>query len=276
MPLVTTGSGPPVDGMSTAPRGSRMYATERQQLLLSRVRADGRLDVRALADELGVTPETVRKDLSVLARAGLVHRVHGGALPVERVTIETAVTERVDHAAAKRAIARAALAELPDSGSIYLECGSTTQCLAELLPDDRRLVVVTNSLPIALLLVARPNLTVITLGGRVRAVTLAEVDNFALRSLDEIVVDVAFLGTNGISLHRGLTTPDSAEAAVKRASLSVADRRVLLADGSKIGAVALWRYGAVSDVEVLITDRSADAALLAQLRAAGPRVVCVD
>ena len=255
---------------------TRLYATERQQLLLSRARADGRLDVKAVAEELQVTPETVRKDLAVLARAGLVRRVHGGALPVERVAMETAIADRIDHADAKRAIARAALAELPDTGAIYLESGSTTHYLAELLPEDRRLVVITNSLPIALLLAAKPNLTVITLGGRVRGVTLAEVDSFALRSLSEIVVDVAFLGTNGISVRRGLTTPDSAEAAVKRATLGIADKRVLLADSSKLGAVALWRYGAASDIDVLITEAAADDALVAQLRAAGPRVVLAD
>jgi DeoR family fructose operon transcriptional repressor len=253
-----------------------MYATERQQLLLAKARSEGRLDTAAIADELQVTPETVRKDLAVLARAGLVRRVHGGALPVERVAMEKAIADRIEHAEAKRAIARAALRELPDTGAVYLESGSTTQYFAEQLPEDRRLLVITNSLPIALMLAPKPTFTVVTVGGRVRGVTLAEVDSFALRSLQEIAVDVAFLGTNGISARRGLTTPDSAEAAVKRATLGIADKRVLLADSSKIGTVAVWRYGAVSDIDVLVTDGAADEALLSQIRAAGPQVVIAD
>ena len=252
--------------------GRRLYATERQERILARARAEGRVDVARVAEELQVTPETIRKDLDLLEQAGFVRRVHGGAFPVERGALEKSITDRIDHAGEKLAIARRALDEVPDSGSIFIEAGSTTQRLAEILPDNRSLVVITNSLPAAVLLAARPGGTVITLGGRVRDVTLGEVGPFALRSLKELAVDVAFLGANGISVHRGLTTPDSAEADVKRAIIAAASRRVLLADSSKIGTVALWRYGSVSDVQVLITDGNADPADVAQLRAAGPDV----
>jgi DeoR family transcriptional regulator, fructose operon transcriptional repressor len=256
-------------------RSHRLYAAERQQLILTRARIDGHVEVQLAADDLGVTPETIRKDLQVLERGGLMRRVHGGALPVERVVTEPAFADRIDHAEAKSAIANRALAELPDTGAIFIESGSTTLRFAEMLPEDRPLVVITNSLPAALILAPKPAFTVITLGGRVRGVSLAEVDTFALRSLREIVVDVAFLGANGISVQRGLTTPDSAEADVKRATLAIAQKRVVLADGSKMGAVALWRYGAVADIDVLVTDASADPALISQVQAAGPQVAVV-
>jgi DeoR family fructose operon transcriptional repressor len=145
-----------------------------------------------------------------------------------------------------------------------------------MLPENRQLVVITNSLPAALALAARPGYTVITLGGRVRDVTLGEVGQFALRSLQELSVDIAFLGSNGISVQRGLTTPDAAEADVKRAIITAAARRVLLADSSKIGAVALWRYGSVSDIDLLITDAGAADADIAALRSAGPRVLVAN
>jgi DeoR family fructose operon transcriptional repressor len=265
----------PADGAQSVD-GRRLYAPERQERILRRARTDGRVDVAVVATELQVTPETIRKDLQILERAGLVRRVHGGAFPAERVSLETAMADRVDHADAKMAIARRALSELPESGSIFIEAGSTTQRLAEILPDNRNLVVITNSLPAAMALAARPNFTVITLGGRVRDVTLGEVGNLALRSLAELTITVAFLGTNGISVHRGLTTPDSAEAEVKRAILAAADTRILLADASKIGSVALWRYGSLSDIEALITDSSADPGILAGIRAAGPRTILAD
>ena len=123
----------------------------------------------------------------------------------------------------KERIAKAALAELPTEGSVLLDAGTTTARLAELLPSDRDLTVVTNALPIALTLSVRPGLTLLLLGGRVRGRTLAAVDDWALQGLRDVNVDVAFVGTNGISVERGLTTPDPAEGAVKRAMIAAAE-----------------------------------------------------
>jgi DeoR family transcriptional regulator, fructose operon transcriptional repressor len=162
------------------------------------VRRHGRVDVATLAEELAVTTETVRRDLDQLERRGLVRRVHGGALPVERLRLEAEVSERsLAMAAENERIAKAALAHVPHEGTVLIDAGTTTARLAELLPDDRELTVVTNSLPIALTLATRLRLTVLTVGGRVRGKTLAQVDRWALRSLAEIRVDVAFLATNG-------------------------------------------------------------------------------
>ena len=115
--------------------------------------------------------------------------------------------------------------------------------------------------PIALLLAPRTDLTVITLGGRVRAVTLGEVDSFAIRSLRDIHVDVAFLGTNGFSVPHGLTTPDQSEAEFKRETLRVGETTVLLADRTKLGQASVWRYGELDAIDVLVTDAEPDAEL---------------
>ena len=108
-----------------------MYAEERQQEILRIARADGRVDVAALADELNVTPETIRRDLTMLERAGVLRRVHGGAIPVERIGFEPALAARdavlIDE---KERIAKAALAEVPDEGAIILDAGTTTARLA--------------------------------------------------------------------------------------------------------------------------------------------------
>ena len=108
-----------------------------------------------------------------------------------------------------------------------------------------------------------------TLGGRVRGVTSAEVDSWAARTLSEINVDVAFLGANGISLDRGLTTPDPAEAAIKRLMLGCARRRILLSDHSKINQVATHKYGDLADIDLLITDTGITTADDKALNAAG-------
>ncbi|MDQ1636349.1 MAG: DeoR family transcriptional regulator, fructose operon transcriptional repressor [Frankiaceae bacterium] len=251
-----------------------MYAEERQTDIVGRARSQGRVDVTFLAEEFGVTTETVRRDLTVLERHGLLRRVHGGAIPVERLGFEPALATRdTVMVAEKERIAKAALAEVPEQGAILLDAGTTTGRLAEILPTERELTVVTNSVPIVMTLSHRANLTLLLLGGRVRRTTLAAVDAWALAALADTYVDVAFIGTNGISVERGLTTPDPAEAAVKRAMLAASRRGVVVADHSKIGADQLARFGSLEDIDVFVTDSGADPLVADELAAAGPRVV---
>ncbi len=251
-----------------------MYAEERLQLIVGRARAEGRVDVAALAAELEVTAETVRRDLTSLERQGLLRRVHGGAIPVERLGFEPAVGQRAEHfLAEKDRIAKAAIAELPVEGAILLDSGTTTARIAELLPVDCELTVVTNSLPIALTLSIRPNLQVLVTGGRVRSRTLAGVGDWTGDALASVRVDVAFLGANGVSAAYGLTTPDQSEAAAKRAMIRAARRPVVVADHSKLGADYFARFGELNEIDALITDTGADDGLVAELEAAGLRVV---
>lgn len=251
-----------------------MYAEERQQHIAGLARTAGRVDVAELAAALQVTAETVRRDLTLLERQGVLRRVHGGAIPVERLGFEPALAARDGvMTAEKDRIAKAALAEVPEEGAILLDAGSTTARLAELLPGDRPLTVVTNALPMALGLVSRPSITVLLLGGRVRGRTLASVDSWATDALADTFVDVAFLATNGVSVRRGLTTPDHAEAATKRAMIASAARVVLLADHTKVGIDHLARFGAVEQVDTLITDSGLDERTAVELAGAGPRVV---
>jgi DeoR family transcriptional regulator, fructose operon transcriptional repressor len=251
-----------------------VYAEERLQLIVARARSQGRVDVAALAAELGVTPETVRRDLTSLERQGLLRRVHGGAIPVERLGFEPAVGQRAErNVEEKDRIAKAAIAELPVEGAILLDSGTTTARIAEMLPLDCELTVVTNSLPIALTLSVRPNLQVLITGGRVRSRTLAGVGDWTGNALATVRVDVAFLGANGVSVSHGLTTPDQAEAAAKRAMIRAARRPVVVADHSKLGADYFARFGEVTEIDTLITDTGADDDLVADLESAGLRVV---
>jgi DeoR family transcriptional regulator, fructose operon transcriptional repressor len=251
-----------------------MYAAERQQWLLTRARDAGRVDVALTAEELDVTPETIRRDLSALEKQGLLQRVHGGAIPAGRLGFEPGVSARDTSAThEKERIAKAALDEIGDASTVLLDAGTTTARLASLLPTDRALTVVTNALPIASQLAARPNITLLLLGGRVRGTTMAAVDEWALGQLADLTADVAFLGTNGYSPDRGLTTPDHAEAAVKRAILSASRRAVVLADSTKHGADQFVRFGRIDQVDALITDSGLDERSAAAIEAAGPKVV---
>jgi len=253
-----------------------VYAEERQHAIATLVTERGRLAVTAVAEEFGVTTETVRRDLSILERAGMVRRVHGGAVPAGALTlVETGLGERHGtRTEAKRAIAAAALSLLPAAdGSVLLDGGSTTAALADVLPSDRRLYVATNSVPIAARLSASPGVTLHVLGGRVRGITQTAVGDATVRALRDLRLDVVFLGTNGISPGHGFSTPDEAEAATKRAMVRAAQRVIVLADSSKLGREHLMRFAAVEDVDVLVTDNGADPGVVAELETTGIEVL---
>lgn len=253
-----------------------MYAEERQQAIASLVIANGRASVAELAQAHDVTNETVRRDLAALEKAGVLRRVHGGAVPVRALhLVEAGVGEReATRAEHKDAIAAAAAELLPQDGStVLLDAGTTTARIAAHLPTDRELVVVTNSIPVAARLAALPSVSLQLLGGRVRGVTQAAVGEQTLRVLDTLRVDMAFIGTNGISVRHGLSTPDSDEAAVKRAMVNAANYVVAVADSSKIGREDFVSFAPLSSVDTLITDAEITAADRAQLTDHGVEVV---
>ncbi|GAB2923294.1 DeoR/GlpR family DNA-binding transcription regulator [Rhodococcus aerolatus] len=251
-----------------------MFAEERQQQVLALARRDGRVGVTDLAARLDVTPETIRRDLGLLEQAGVLRRVHGGAIPVERLGAEPGLDERDRAAAAEKdRIAVAALDQLAGARSLLLDAGSTTARLADLLPDDPGLTVFTNSPTVVTRLVTRPRLTVVLLGGRVRARTLAAVGATTLEQLERLHADVAVLGTNGVSVERGLTTPDPEEAAVKAAMVRAGRWTVALADSAKVGSDHLVRFAELRAVDVLVTDTGLGEDAARALTAAGPEVV---
>ena len=253
-----------------------MYAEERQQAIAQLVTETGRWSVNDLAARFTVTTETVRRDLSSLERMGLVRRVHGGAVAGDRLAvIDTALGERdVAHAEQKDRIAQAALVQLPaPGGSILLDAGTTTSRFAGALPADLHLVVMTHAVPIAARLASRANLELHLLPGRVRATTQAAVGADTVAALADLRADVAFVGTNGLTLDHGLSTPDPEEAAVKRAMVRAARRVVVLADSSKSGVESPVRFATLEQVDVLVTDDGIDSGDRAALERAGVEVV---
>jgi DeoR family fructose operon transcriptional repressor len=254
-----------------------MYAEERQEAIAALVISKGRASVTELAQTYDVTTETVRRDLAALDKAGVVRRVHGGAVPARALhLVEPGVGEREStRSDFKDAIAAAAIDYVPRTGaSMLLDAGTTTARIAALLPTNRELVVVTNSVPIAARLAAIDSVSLQLLGGRVRGVTQAAVGEHALRVLDSIRVDIAFIGTNAISVRHGLSTPDSEEAAVKRAMVRSANYVVVAADSSKVGREDFVSFAPISSVDTLITDTELDDADRHLLTEQGVEVVC--
>ncbi len=234
----------------------------------------GRVEVGSLARRLGVSAETVRRDLVALESRGLLRRIHGGALAPERPITELSRGERAaERVAEKRRIANAAVHELGDARVILLDAGTTTAEVVDLLPADRELTVVTNDAAIALRVAVRPGLRVLHTGGALRSATLAAVGPWASDHLAGIGADVAFVAASGISAHRGLTVSNLEDAEIKRAMLAAAPRGLVLADHSKVGREFFATYAELADVELLISDRALGEQQVRELRAAGLRSV---
>lgn len=262
-----------------------MFAEERQQLISSLVTERGRVSVNELAERFSITTETVRRDLAALESSGSLRRVHGGAVPADRLsTREESILERaVQRQLEKVRIAEAALALIPEhpTGSILIDAGSTTEALADLLAQRRtnsgtdELVIITHALPIAGKLSNNPGISLQLLGGRVRGLTQAAVGQATVEAASRLRPDTAFVGANGIHADFGLSTPDPEEAAVKAAFVKSARRVIALADSSKLDAETLVQFAALKDLDTLITDREPSQELSAALAEAGVDVVIV-
>jgi DeoR family transcriptional regulator, fructose operon transcriptional repressor len=253
-----------------------MSAEDRQHQILALARSQGEVDVLKLAVELDVAPETIRRDLRQLEQHGLVRRTHGGAYPVETARFETTLEARTTRRVVeKRRIAAAAAGLLGDAETVYVDEGYGPQLIAEALPADRTLTVVTASLGTAALLANSPTTTVLLLGGRVRGRTLATVDHWATRMLAEFVIDLAFVGANGISREHGLTTPDPAVADVKAQVIRASRRRVFAGVHTKFGVSSFCRFAEVADFETIVTDTALPASEAHRYSLLGPVVLRV-
>ncbi len=251
-----------------------MHAEERQHRIVVHARAEGRVDVASLAAQLTVAQETVRRDLKVLEKRGLLRRVHGGAYPVENAGFETTLASRLtDHVDEKRRIAAAAADQLGEAESVFVDEGFTPQLIAEALPTDRPLTLITASVPVATSLATAPNMTVLLLGGRVRGRTLATVGHWTARMLAGFVVDLAYIGANGVSRDHGLTTPDPAVAEVKSQAIRSAHRRILIGVHTKFGISSFCRFAEISDFELIITDTGLSASEAHRYSMLGPQVI---
>lgn len=253
-----------------------MEAGNRQALILTMARETGRVTVADLVPQLGVAVETIRRDLNALAERGVVRRTHGGAVPVESAGYEASTQIRASsNTEEKRRVARAAVSLLHGAETVFLDEGFSTLLVAEELIGAGPLTVVTPSLPAAQLVAESSDTTVILLGGRVRGRTLGTVDQWATRMLADFVLDVAFLGANGISRDRGLTTPDPAVAAVKQEAVRRSRRRVLIATHTEFGVSSFCRFAGVDEMEAIVTGTELRASEAARFEALGPRVLRV-
>jgi DeoR/GlpR family transcriptional regulator of sugar metabolism len=247
-----------------------MLSVDRRAQLVARLREDGHASVEVLARDLGVTPSTIRRDLRRLASHGALVRTYGGA------AVSTATAGRPaaldPRLAAKRAIAAAAADLVEDGQTIAISSGTTTLELAWRLA-DRRLTVITNALDIAAALLDRPNIELIVLGGVVRPGMHSTLGHLAELALRELRADALFMGIGAVSAEHGLMNDSIPEILTDRALRRAARSCVVLADASKLGAVAPAFVFGLDQVDTLVTDGDADPEQVAALEGHGVRVI---
>lgn len=253
-----------------------MWVAERHRLILDLLHTHQGLTTERLADAMGVSRETVRRDLIELERAGLLARVHGGAVAPSGVPPEPAYRERTRlQLPQKRAIARLAATLIEPGQACFLDAGSTTLALAEELALREGLTIITNSLDAATVLARNPANEVRLLGGRVETDVPASYGEQTVAEIGRLQVDCALVSPVGFDAVNGAMDYLWHEATVARAMLSRARQRVVLADSSKLGQASRVQICPAAEVDVLVTDAQADAALLAAIRTAGvKRVLC--
>jgi len=248
--------------------------TERLGRILELLARDGSVAVSVLAEELGVSEATVRRDLQALGDQRLLERSHGGAV-AHGTAHELPVRYRTGRSDEKRRIAQAASELVTDGMAIGLTGGTTTTEVARMLGLRQGLTVVTNALNIAVELAVRPDLKLIVAGGVARATSYELVGSLADATLRSVYVDIAFVGVDGVDAERGLTTQNEVEAATNRVLMDRAKRTVVVADATKLGRVAFAEIAGIDRAHQLITNNGGDAEQLERLRAAGLAITTV-
>jgi DeoR/GlpR family transcriptional regulator of sugar metabolism len=247
-----------------------MLTAERRNEILIRLNREGKVVASELVDELGVSEDTVRRDLRELAADGLVQRVHGGALPPTTPMPSFAQRLQVSREA-KGHLADAALPLLEGAQVIVLDGGTTSLELARRLPPQHDCTVLTNSPPVAAALAEHPCAEVILIGGRLLKEAQVAVGAEAISALRNVRADACVLGICSLHPELGVTTLEHDESHVKRAMVESAAEVIALATADKLNTAAPWVVSPLADVTHLVTD--ADEALTADYAAAGVSVV---
>ena len=228
-----------------------MLTTERKVFILDVLRRDGRVVAKALSQELGLSEDTLRRDLRELASEGLLKRVHGGALPASPAEADLRARWSVA-IASKDAVARAAAAMVRPGQVVILDGGTTAVQMARHLPRNLHATVVTHSPSVAVELAEHPQIEVEIIGGRLFKHSMVAVGAIAAEFIAGIRADAFFMGVTGVHPEMGLTTGVAEEAAIKRALSRQAAETVVLASREKLGAASPFRILPLAEIDALV------------------------
>lgn len=251
----------------------------RQQRILQSMIHDNVVAVAELADLLNVSPATVRRDLKLLQKRGLLHRTHGGATPVGQsfyasLPLDSSYEEQVrQYANAKRRIGLAAANMVRDGDVVALTPGTTTAQVARSIHHRKGVTIIVTSVNVAMELSNRQDLTVFVPGGFMRQSWFSLIGSATIRAIQDFYYDKVFIGVNGIHPEKGLTSGNHEEAAVNRALIEQSRQRIVVADHTKLGAVLNAVICPTTMIETLITDSEASDDAIAPFVAMGMEVI---
>ncbi|MCL2215203.1 MAG: DeoR/GlpR family DNA-binding transcription regulator [Treponema sp.] len=239
---------------------------ERERIIIDRLSADGSVSVGALARDLGLSEVTIRGDLRELEDKGWINRKRGGATAsIHRVILERQrlFPER------KNAIARAAANLVQDGDVIMIEAGTTTSLIARYLAEKQDIHIVTNSTLVFSYARMHPNLQITMTGGEFRRSTESMVGPIALETIERVNVRLAFVGTDGFTVERGMTTHLIEGAEIVKAMKARAQTTVLVADSSKYGRFGFINVLPLSSMDLILTDSGLEEKTESELSEAG-------
>jgi DeoR/GlpR family transcriptional regulator of sugar metabolism len=245
---------------------------DREDQILSHLRANGFSTPEQLAKLLNVSSITIRRDLVDLEKMGQLRRVHGGAIPKESFTAQHIKFRLSRQAAEKRAIAAHAVKLIQPGETLFLDAGSSCYFLAELLPENCQLVVISHSLDTLNALTGKQGIRIISLGGEFNAEVNAFLGPITEQQLETIHVDRAFLGTSGLDPELGSVNDTVEQSRIKTLMCKNSRDRYILADSSKFGIRAFYRTFPTNLISNVITDRAVDVAHIRALKAKSIRV----
>jgi DeoR family transcriptional regulator, glycerol-3-phosphate regulon repressor len=232
-----------------------MALSLRQSEILEIARVEGKVAVEALAERFGVTVQTIRRDLSDLAMAGKLDRVHGGAIMPSGVANIGYEERRSLNAEAKAAIARACAALIPDNSSLFINIGTTTEAVARELLRHQNITVVTNNMNVANILVGNESCAVIVAGGVLRRSDGGLVGDLTTQAIEGFKVDLAIIGTSALDADGDLLDFDPQEVRVSRAIIRQARRTFLVTDSSKLTRSAPVRITSLAEIDAIFTEQ---------------------
>ena len=252
-----------------------MSLSFRQSDILDLARGDGRVTVDGLATRFNVTVQTIRRDLTELAEAGYLDRVHGGAVLRSGVANIGYEDRRGLNEAAKTAIARACAAEIPDGASLFLNIGTSTEAVAREMLNHRNLMVVTNNMNVANILVANPEAEIIVAGGVLRRADGGLIGNLTVRTIEQFKFDFAVIGCSALDEDGDLLDFDFQEVHVSQTIIAQARRTYLVADHSKFQRSAPARITSLARLSAFFTDQPPPETVADLCREADTRVIVV-
>lgn len=235
-------------------RRPQMATQERREQIIGLVRRRGFASIEAMAKHFAVTPQTIRRDINDLCKHDLLARYHGGAGLPSSVENVDYTARKIMHPEEKRRIARLVASHIPDSASLFINIGTTTEEVAKALLDHERLRIITNNLNVASIMSPNPDFEVIIAGGVVRARDRGIVGEATIDLIRQFRVDFAIIGISGIENDGALVDFDYREVRVAQAIIENARLVYLVADHTKFGRTAMVRLGDLSQLDALFTD----------------------